>query len=26
MSPGMKLVGCRAMGAALMEILQLKSR
>jgi 3-isopropylmalate dehydrogenase len=25
MSPGMKLVGCRAMGEALMEILQLKS-
>jgi 3-isopropylmalate dehydrogenase len=26
MSPGMKLVGCQAMGAALMEILPLKSR
>ena len=26
MSPGMKLVGCRAMGAALMNILELKSR
>jgi len=26
MSPGMKLVGCQAMGAALMEILELKSR
>ena len=26
MSPGMKLVGCQAMGEALMEILELKSR
>ena len=26
MSPGMKLVGCRAMGAALIQILELKSR
>ncbi|MEY2912975.1 MAG: hypothetical protein RLZZ184_2284 [Cyanobacteriota bacterium] len=26
MSPGMKLVGCRAMGAALINILELKSR
>lgn len=26
MSPGMKLVGCQAMGAALIEILELKSR